>query len=202
MTASERTKGVWTATDLTDLNLDSDTTYYYQVFDSRGNDVTPGGPGIKSFRTKFYRPDMRIGTKAATSTHQGNGIYNRTGKKQSLSIQMPVGGRTAVYFSVQNDGDSPDGIIVRASKPRSSMKYLRYFRLSFGRQNITAATVRNGGRSAKIAPNQSIAYVLRAKPSRGSTKSGQKVTIRARSTADGRAYDVAKAKLEKARTKL
>lgn len=179
--------------------LDLGTTYYYQVFDARGNDVTPGGPGVKSFRTKLYRPDVRIGKKASLRTHLGNNIYNRTGKKQSLAVQMAPGGRTAVYFSVQNDGDAPDGIIVRASKPRASMKYLRYFRLTFGRQNITAATVRAGGRSAKIAPRQTIAYVLRAKPTRGSKKSGQKVTIRARSTADGRAYDVAKAKLDKAR---
>jgi hypothetical protein len=191
--------GTYTTPTFNPGQLDLGTTYYYQVFDSRGNDVTPGGPGVKSFRTRFYRPDVRIGKKASLRTHLGNNLYNRTGRKQSLAVQMAPGGRTAVYFSVQNDGDAPDGIIVRASKPRASMKYLRYFRLTFGRQNITAATVRAGGRSAKIAPRQTIAYVLRAKPTRGSKKSGQKVTIRARSTADARAYDVAKAKLDKAR---
>ncbi|MCB1204184.1 MAG: hypothetical protein KDN18_07980 [Verrucomicrobiae bacterium] len=178
--------------------LDLGTTYYYQVFDALGNDITPGGPGVMSFRTKLYRPDLRIGKMAAVRTHLGNGIYNRTGKRQTLSLQMAPAGRTAVFFSVQNDGDAPDSIIVRGSRARASMKYLRYFKLSFGRQNITAATIRTGGRSAKISPRQTFAYVLRAKPTRSRKKSGQKVTIRARSSADGRACDVAKAKLEKA----
>lgn len=189
--------GTYTTPTFNPGRLDLGTTYYYQVFDSRGNDVTPGGPGMKSFRTRFYRPDVRIGKKGATHTHLGNGVYNATGKKQTLSLAMAKGGRTAVFFSVQNDGDSPDGILVRGSKARASMKYLRYFRLTFGRQNITAATIRNGGRSAKIAPRQTIAYVLRAKPKRGPGKSGQKVSLHVRSTADGRAYDVAKAKLRK-----
>ncbi len=189
--------GTYTTPTFNPGQLDLGTTYYYQVFDSRGNDVTPGGAGMKSFRTRFYRPDVRIGKKAAIHTHLGNGVYNRSGKRQTLSLPMAAGGRTAVYFSVQNDGDSPDGIIVRGSKARASLKYLRYFRLTFGRQNITAATIRAGGRSAKIAPRQTIAYVLRAKPTRGPKRSGQNVTLHVRSTADGRAYDVAKAKLKK-----
>jgi hypothetical protein len=68
--------------------LNPGSTYYYQIFDSENNDVTPGGPGPQSLRTPRYRADLRIGTHLKPSTHMGNGKYSRTGKGQTLKVGL------------------------------------------------------------------------------------------------------------------
>lgn len=173
--------------------LEMGRTYYYQIFDSANNDVTPGGPGPQTFRTALFRPDIRIGKKVRVSSHRGNNSYNSTGSGQTLKLALTGKRKTKLYFSVENDGDSIDHHTVRASKARKKLKSLRYFRLTMGRMNVTASAIRLGFTQPRVNPRGVFIYQIQAK-SRG-TRARQTVNLIARSVSDARAIDIGRAKL-------
>lgn len=176
--------------------LEMGRTYYYQIFDSANNDVTPGGPGPQTFRTALFRPDIRVGKKVRVSSHRGNNSYNSTGSGQTLKLALTGKRKTKLYFSVENDGDSIDHHTVRASKARKKLKSLRYFRLTMGRMNVTASAIRLGFTQPRVYPKGIFIYQIQAK-SRG-TRARQNVNLIARSVSDARAIDIGRAKLKAA----
>jgi hypothetical protein len=180
--------------------LEMGRTYYYQIFDSQNNDVTPGGRGPQTFRTALFRPDIRIGKKGRVSTHRGNNIYNTNGKGQTLKISLTGKRKSKIYFSVENDGDSMDHHTVRGSKARKKLKSLRYFRLTMGRVNVTASAIRLGFTQPRVNPGGVFIYQIQAK-SRG-TRARQNVNLIARSVSDSRAIDIGRAKLKTVVKKL
>ena len=69
-----------------------------------------GDPGI-------YRPDGLI-AKSAIGPWVGDGIYDPTGKTQSLSIKVRPGGTATFRVRFQNDGDTLDQLFLEGSKGR------------------------------------------------------------------------------------
>jgi hypothetical protein len=173
--------------------LEMGRTYFYQVFDSLNNDVTPGGPGIKTFRTALYRPDISIGNRRNVPTHRGNNVYNSTGINQTLKITLNGRKNTKVFFSVGNDGDSVDHHTVRASRARRILKPVRYFRLTMGRMNVTAEVFQLGFTQPRVNPGSVFLYQIQAK-SRSSRAVRQAINLVARSVSDARALDVGRAR--------
>lgn len=173
--------------------LEMGRTYFYQVFDSLNNDVTPGGPGIKTFRTALYRPDISIGNKRKVSTHLGNNVFNPSGTNQTLKITLNGKKKMTVFFSVGNDGDSVDHHSVRASMARRKLKPVRFFRLTMGRMNVTAEVFKLGFTQPRVNPGSVFLYQIQAK-SRGSRAVRQTINLVARSVSDARALDVGRAR--------
>ncbi|MDF2378557.1 MAG: hypothetical protein P1U81_20155, partial [Verrucomicrobiales bacterium] len=175
--------------------LDMGTTYFYQIFDSENNDLTPGGQGPASFATSLFRPDMRIGTKGLPSSHRGNDIYNLTGGGQLASIKMKGKKKGKVYFSVENDGDAIDDHTVRGTKASKKFKFIKYFRVSDVRANITAAAIKTGYVQEDVAPGDIVSYEIQAKAN-GKKRASQTLKIGATSASDSRGSDLAKSKLK------
>jgi hypothetical protein len=174
--------------------LEMGRDYYYQIFDSQNRDITPGGPGPRTFRTALYRPDMRIGKKGRVATHRGNNVYNSNGSGQTVKFTLTGSRKTKLYFSVENDGDSIDNHSVRGSKASKKLKSLRYFRLTLGRMNVTASAIRLGFTQPRVNPRGVFIYQIQAK-SRGTGRARQTVNLIARSVIDARAIDIGRAKL-------
>lgn len=175
--------------------LDMGTTYFYQIFDSENNDLTPGGQGPASFATNLFQPDMRIGTRGLPTSHRGNDIYNLTGGGQFASIKMKGKKTGRVYFSVENDGDTIDDHTVRGTRAGRKFKFINYFRLSDGRANITGAAIRSGFVQEDINPGDIVSYEIQAKAN-GKKPAAQTLKIGATSTADTRGADLARSKLQ------
>ena len=174
--------------------LEMGRDYYYQIFDSQNNDITPGGPGPRTFRTALYRPDVRIGKKSRVATQRGNNVYNSNGSGQTVKFTLTGKRKTKLYFSVENDGDRIDNHTVRGSKASKKLKSLRYFRLTLGRMNVTASAIRFGFTQPQVNPRGVFIYQIQAE-SRGTGRARQTVNLIARSVIDGRAIDIARAKL-------
>lgn len=175
--------------------LDMGTTYFYQIFDSENNDITPGGQGPASFATSLFRPDMRIGTKGLSSSHRGNDVYNLTGGGQLVSIKMTGSRKGKVCFSVENDGDTVDDHTVRGTKASKKFKFIKYFRVSEGRTNITAAAIKTGYVQEDVNPGDLVSYEIQAKAN-GKKRAAQTLKIGATSASDARGADLAKSKLD------
>jgi hypothetical protein len=175
--------------------LNMGTTYFYQIFDSENNDITPGGQGPASFATSLFRPDMRIGTRGWPSSHRGNDVYNLTGGGQLAKIKMKGKKKGKVYFSVENDGDTIDDHTVRGTKANKKFKFIKYFRVSDGWANITAAVIRSGYVQEDVNPGEIVSYEIQAKAN-GKKRAAQTLKIRAISASDTRAVDLAKSKLK------
>ena len=67
-----------------------------------------GDPGV-------YRPDGLI-AKRAVGPWVGDGIYDPTGKTQSLSVKVRPGGASTFRVRFQNDGDTLDQLFLEGSK--------------------------------------------------------------------------------------
>ncbi len=99
-----------------------------------------GDPGI-------YRPDGLI-AKRAVGPWVGDGIYDPTGKTQSLSVKVRPGGASTFRVRFQNDGDTLDQLFLEGSKGISGRFTVGYVS---GTTPIRRA-VTNGRYSVQLAP--------------------------------------------------
>ncbi len=175
--------------------LEMGATYYYQIFDADNNDITPGGPGPASFTSNLFRPDMRIGTKGNPATHKGNNVYSSVGVGQVGKLKLTGTRKGKLHFSIENDGDTADGHTVRANRAGRKFKFIKYFRLTGGRANITAAATRAGFAQPDLNPGGVISYQIQAK-SNGKSRAAQTLNIGATSANDTRGADLAKGKVK------
>jgi hypothetical protein len=175
--------------------LEMGSTYFWQILDGSGADITPGGAGPANFTTNLYQTDMRIGPKTDPATHQGDNLYNLSGAGQSGRLTLKRARKGNLHFSVENDGDATDDLIVRGSRASRKFKFIRYFRLTGGRANITAAAIKAGYTRADVNPGEVTAFQVQAKAN-GKTRATQTLRIGAKSASDARAGDLAKGKLK------
>ncbi len=95
-----------------------------------------------------YQPDNLIGSSRKRTRAKGNGIYNRTGARQTLRVVSSCRRRVSAYLTVQNDGEGPDRFRLRGPGGNRSLK-IAYF--SGG--NRTALVRRGNYRTPALNPN-------------------------------------------------
>ena len=100
---------------------------------------------------------------------------------------------------MQNDGDRIDHAKTRAPKGKRKMKFVKYFRLTRGRTNITGTIIRAGYVQKDVNPGAVLVYLIQSK-SRGTSRAHQTLTISVRSARDTRMVDQGRAKLKSTST--
>lgn len=169
--------------------LEMGTTYYWQILDDMGTDITPGGAGPQSFTTAVYQPDTRVGRGALPETHIGDDVHNLTGAGQLVGLKLKGTKPGRFFFSVENDGDEEDSHLFRGTRASSKMKFVNYYRLTPTRENVTAAAVAGGYRAGETTPGETINFEVQAR-SKGKKKVNQLLLLSARSEEDERGEDV------------
>jgi len=131
----------------------------------------------------IYQPDNRVGTRK--KAEKGNDIYNRSGARQKITVF----GRSKFFFSVQNDAEITDALLILA--PRKDRKFrVRYRAAGFG--NVTNAITGAGFGILTVNPGQRIAITAKVRP-----KSDRRKTLRIRtqSLSDPSKQDLIKVRL-------
>jgi len=133
------------------------------------------------------RPDATIGKKL--SQQNGNDYYDQSGANQVLSLVTKKKHSMIYYFTVQNDGELPDAIVISA-KGKSKNFDARYYQLTGGASNVTALVSR-AGHLANIDSRGEIHFKLTVKPTRRAVKSKRSakqsylISVRSGSLTDG-----------------
>jgi alpha-tubulin suppressor-like RCC1 family protein len=102
--------------------------------------------GFKGGDPGTYRPDGVI-AKSAIGPWVGGGIYDPTGKTQSLSVKVRPGGTATFRVRFQNDGDTLDQLFLEGSKGawgRFTVGYMSgmtpiYYAVTEGRYSVQLA---------------------------------------------------------------
>lgn len=103
-----------------------------------------------SILSPTYQPDVRIGFRKGKLI--GNGIYNRSGARQSISFGRDPVRRAKFFFAVENDGNANGSFRVtrgKGGKYTDRETKARIFKISGGRTNIS-------GRFDRVAYQESI----------------------------------------------
>lgn len=92
------------------------------------------------------QPDLRIGFANNAQTMRGNNIYNSTARGQSIRVTTQDQKWKNFFFALENDGNEGNRIDSVKLRGTASNRVIetRYFRLSRGRENITAQMTRLG----------------------------------------------------------
>lgn len=130
------------------------------------------------------RPDATIGK--SLSRQKGNNFYSQNGSKQELSLSTKKKSLKFV-FTIQNDGVAADTVTM-AAKGKSKYFDAKYYQLGGG--NVTAMVAR-AGYLMSLAPNASVPFQLKVKPTRKARKSRKSskqtylITVRSGAHTDG-----------------
>jgi len=117
-----------------------------------------------------YQPDLSIGESNRPGKARKNNKYNTTGAGQKLVVKLEGRRKERAFLFVQNDANDIDSISLRSNRPRKKRYRYRIFRLTGGRQNITAAVKSSAGFAfPDLAPGERITcrIVLKGKNKRG-----------------------------------
>lgn len=142
-----------TATDIFAIAqsvIDNDNTLRVQIFvnDVEEDGHSAGVPINKGFFIAIYdsnpnlQTDLHIGTKRSLSKMKGDGVINTSGAGQGIKVSLPGTAQKRFFFAIQNDGQSVENYRLKHAGAGKIVR-LKYFRLSGGRANVTAA-VRKG----------------------------------------------------------
>ncbi len=125
------------------------------------------------------QPDLRIGRTSNPNTHRIDGAYSVAGIGQTLSMKLKGMKTSKAFLSIENDGDIADDLNLSATPANRTIR-LAVFRLTGGKQNITAQLAAGHAitgfapgnqslveidvraRSARRRANQTLSYTLRS----------------------------------------
>lgn len=102
------------------------------------------------------KPDGRI--RLGIGAYVGNNIYNTTGAGQGRTGSAARGHTVTFGMSIQNDGNTPDRIKVKATGTAAGGYTVKYFQ---GTTDITSAVVAGTYRTPSLAPGAT--YLITAK---------------------------------------
>lgn len=146
-----------------------------------------------------HRPDLLIGAKAALSQHKGDNLYNDTGAGQTIRVKLRdrKNGRPRkkkFHFLAENDGNVVDQLRLRAGKS-SKQHRMKYFQLTGGKQNVTAAMTSGALILDGLFPGDQVRFQGVAKFKKNAKKKRKKIACRTSSLHDAARTDTVKAKL-------
>jgi alpha-tubulin suppressor-like RCC1 family protein len=141
--------------------------------------------GITGSDPNTYQPDGLI-SKNRTGPFEGGGVYNDSGRHQTVRIRVPVGDMSSVYVHLQNDGSTSDTFTLAGTR-RSRRFHVRYFQSG---RDVTGGVVYRF-HWVTVAPGDRMAIKIRVEATRRA-RSGDTFTIllAARSTKDCTKKDV------------
>lgn len=105
--------------------------------------------------------DNLIGRKRALTKMKGNNVYNASGAGQKI-VARAKGPKGKFFFSVQNDGNVSASSTIRRKGKVKGVK-AKFFRLSGGRQNVTAKILTSGYKASNMAPGASVVFKAKTK---------------------------------------
>lgn len=146
-----------------------------------------------------YQPDLRIGRKAALAGHKGDNIHNGSGAGQQIRVKLRdkkngAPKRKKYFFLAENDGNAVDNLRLRTPSPKRLLR-MRFFRLTGGRQNVTAALRTGTLVLGDLRPGEQVQFQSVVKFKKNARKKRKKIATRSHSLRDASRIDVAKAKL-------
>lgn len=129
--------------DSMDLDRDNNTGERLPV-DQRGvARVVGSAVDLGAVERLDEQPDIRIGKKRNPATHNVDDSYSASGRSQRLRVILPGRRKMKFHTSVQNDGEI-DSLFLRSNSPNRNLK-VTTFRLTGGKQNVSAAMTRSQG---------------------------------------------------------
>jgi len=175
------------------------------TIDVRTNDLQTNGDGFGvAENNDFYlvlheafaesQPDLLIGNKPALTTMRGNDRHNTNAAGQRARIFTKPSGSARVHFAAQNDGNTTDSLQVRGRTGNGLVK-TRCFRLTGGKQNVTAAFRSAGDLVENVRPSAATRYFVQSVLPPDSPKSRAKVRLHARPGAGAAPLDSAQAEI-------
>lgn len=153
--------------DATSIGDPEDDDFYVTLFDT----------------DPAFQPDLRIGRKRNLTKMKGNNRYNNSGGGQGIKVKLPGARQKKYFFAVENDGRSIDDFRVKEKGAGSEIKS-RYFRLTGGRQNVTARIRTNKEVASDVEPGDIVLFQsrLRYRSSLGTPR--RKIKLLGRSIAN------------------
>lgn len=104
-----------------------------------------------------FQPDMHIGEKRKLSKMKGDDRYNKRGGGQGIKLKLADTMRKRFHFATENDGTSIDSFSAK-QKGAGRIVILKFFRLTGGKKNVTAA-VRTGKAIAQdVRPGENVIF--------------------------------------------
>lgn len=147
--------------------------------------------------TTEFKSDIKIGNTQSLTSMRGNNVYNAVGAGQTIRVTPSGKSRERYFFSAENDGNSIDNFSIKEIGAGRILD-TKYFNLSGGRTNVTAA-IRSGLVAAPgVAPGASKLFMANVRYR--SPDNTRKRKVRLVSTSDyGGSTDTARAKVKLAR---
>lgn len=120
-----------------------------------------------------YQPDLSIGDSDKPGRAKKDNKYNTTAIGQKLAVKLEGRRKEKGYLFIQNDANDVDSIALGSNTPRTKLYRYKIFRLTGGKQNITAAVKSSAGFAfPDLAPGERITCLieLKGKNKRGNHK--------------------------------
>lgn len=141
------------------------------------------------------RPDLRIGTRRIFTRMTGNDEYGRSGRGQSIDLELRRLRWSRFFFALENDGNVADQIRLKQTG-RVRLLKTKYFRISGGRENITGELITSGSIEDPIDPGDYNRYAARVKYRSRQDRPRQSIRLMARSTVDNSVLDAVRVNVE------
>lgn len=141
-----------------------------------------------------FQPDMQIGTKRSLTSMRGNNVYNSIGAGQTIRVSLNGTGPERYYFAAQNDGTSIDNFSILEIGAGKTLRS-KYFRLTGGRANVTAAIRRGLVAAPAVAPGRTVLFQADTRYRSANSTKKRKVRLAGKSSYDT-ASDTARAKIQ------
>lgn len=161
--------------DGSNFGIPKDEEFYLSIIDTRG----------------VQQPDLRIGSARKPAKMRGNNLYRRSGAGQAVKKSVSGRGKERFYFATENDGNTTDGVRLSEVGARGAFD-TRYFAVSGGRRNVTAAIRKKRVVDSDLRPSEITVYMAEVgirKPTKKSLK------IQCRSVYPGGSADGVKASI-------
>lgn len=140
--------------------------------------------------------DAKIGLKSNPASQKVDNYYTASGAGQVQRISLSGLRKSKFYFSVQNDGDIADELVLVGSKGNKTLK-LKAFQLTGARVNVTGA-MRAGYLIGVADPGVTTVFQAQVKARSSKKKARQTLFFRGQSTS-ALAKDAVKAKVKQAK---
>ena len=165
--------------DFEDVTAAAGIRFYYTIAAVMpGNEESALGNWAAGKRSAevTYRPDGLIGKWSRK--RKGNGVYNKTGARQTVTKRSRRRKKVRFSLLLQNDGVNPDELTVRATRGNRIFR-AKYFQKTAGggRNNVTAPVV-TGFHQVPLAGGAQVAIDLETKRKGRRTGRMKKKTFR------------------------
>jgi len=139
--------------------------------------------------------DMLVGKKISVATMIGEDVYSLAPGNQRLRVRSKKSGRARFYFGAENDGNLTRAIAV-GSVGKIKGVMAKFFLLSGGRSNVTAAIKSTSFALPGMAPGTNALFEAKTKPKKRSNKKKAKIRLQGIDVTSGAAQDLVDARLK------